>query len=184
MSRKYKFRDQDKLYFVSFATVYWIDVFTRRLYNDIVVDSLKFCMVEKDLDLYAWCLMTSHIHLIMGTRGEPMENILRDMKKHTSKKLTEAIASNPTESRREWMLAMMERAGAENRQNRYRQFWQQHNKPIELNTVDRLRRCLNYVHQNPVEAGFVARAEDWVYSSAVNYYRGEQGLIDGLILEI
>ncbi len=120
----------------------------------------------------------------MGTRGEPMENILRDMKKHTSKKVTEAIATNPTESRREWMLEMMERAGAANSQNKHRQFWQQHHKPIALNPVDKLRRWLNDVHQNPVEAGFVTRAEDWLYSSAVNYYTGEKGLIDVLILEI
>lgn len=82
------------------------------------------------------------------------------------------------------MLEMMEKAGTANGQNKYRPFWQPHNKPIELNPVDKLRRCLAYVHQNPVEAGFVTRAEDWLYSSAVNYYTDEKGLIDVLILEV
>ena len=43
MSRKYKFRDQDKLYFVSFAVVYWIDVFIRNEYRHVLLDSLRYC---------------------------------------------------------------------------------------------------------------------------------------------
>jgi hypothetical protein len=45
MSRAYKFRDQQKLYFVSFATVNWIDVFTRRIYKDILLDSFRYCIM-------------------------------------------------------------------------------------------------------------------------------------------
>ena len=44
MSRKYKFYKPDGVYFVSFATVNWIDVFTRRVYKDIVVESLNYCI--------------------------------------------------------------------------------------------------------------------------------------------
>lgn len=91
MSRKYKFHDQSKLYFISVSTVNWIDVFTRNIYKDIVVESLKYCIKEKDLELYAWVIMRSaaqpkHIHLIIGTRGELLQNIMRDFKKFTSKK--------------------------------------------------------------------------------------------------
>jgi putative transposase len=50
MGRKYKFHENDLLYFVSFATVQWIDVFTRRLYYDIIVDSLKYCIENKGLE--------------------------------------------------------------------------------------------------------------------------------------
>ena len=118
MSRKYKFKDQDALYFVSFATVYWIDLFVRQEYADIVVDSLKFCQGEKGLEIYAWCIMPSHVHLIMGTKGIPMQDILRDFKRFTSAKLKKAIKQNVTESRKEWMLWMMERAGKKNSNNK------------------------------------------------------------------
>ncbi len=53
MSRGYKFHNPEGLYFVSFATVSWIDVFTRKVYKDIVVDCLKYCQKEKGLNLYA-----------------------------------------------------------------------------------------------------------------------------------
>ena len=123
MSRKYKFHDQSKLYFVSFATVYWIDALTRNEYKDIIVDSLKYCMKEKDLELYAWVIMNNHVHLIVGTRGEFLQNIMRDLKKFTSKKIVESIRNNPQESRKEWMIWMFERAGRKNPNNEIIQFW-------------------------------------------------------------
>ncbi|GIV34816.1 MAG: hypothetical protein KatS3mg031_2351 [Chitinophagales bacterium] len=132
MSRKYKFRDNSQLYFVSFATVNWIDVFIRNEYKEVLLDSLRFCQIKKDLELYAWCIMTSHVHLIIGSCGIPMEYIMRDFKSFTSTTLRKAISENPVESRREWMIWMFERAGRYNSNNKDWQFWQQHNNPIEL----------------------------------------------------
>jgi len=34
MSRKYKFHNPEGIYFVSFATVYWIAVFVREIFNE------------------------------------------------------------------------------------------------------------------------------------------------------
>ena len=76
MSRAYKFKDQSKPYFVSFATVNWIDLFTRKEYCYTLTESLEYCQKEKDLIVYAWCIMPSHVHLIIGTKGKPMQDIL------------------------------------------------------------------------------------------------------------
>jgi len=48
MSESYKISD-DGLYFVIFAVVGWLDVFTRRIYQDIFIDSIKFCQEKKGL---------------------------------------------------------------------------------------------------------------------------------------
>jgi REP element-mobilizing transposase RayT len=64
MSTRYKFHAADGIYFISFATVGWTDVFTRMAYKDIFVESLRHCQQHKGLELYAWCLMTSHVHLV------------------------------------------------------------------------------------------------------------------------
>jgi len=56
MSRKYKFHNKEGLYFVSFATVYWIDIFTRHIYCDIIVDSLTYCKKNLGLEIYCWCI--------------------------------------------------------------------------------------------------------------------------------
>ena len=181
MSRKYKFYDQDKPYFVTYATVGWIDIFTRVEYKNILLDSLKFCCKNKGLKIYAWCIMTNHVHLIIGTEGDKMENILRDHKRHTSETIIKAIVDNPGESRKEWMLALFKTAGINNSNNTNYQFWQQHNKPIELYTEDVFYQKLEYIHNNPVKAGFVDRPENWLYSSACDYI-GVKGLLEDVIL--
>jgi putative transposase len=82
MSEKYKVLDQSRPYYVTFATENWVDVFTRPEYRNIVLDSLRFCQKEKGLIIYAWCLMTNHLHMIVGTKGESkIEDIIRDFKK-------------------------------------------------------------------------------------------------------
>jgi putative transposase len=176
MSRAYKIKDQDKLYFITFATVNWIDFFTRKDYKDIIVESLKYCIENKGLELYAWCIMSNHVHLIIGTHGNKMEDILRDLKRHTSKTILKAISEHTGESRKEWMLWMFERAGKYNPNNEKYQFWQQHNKPIALYTRAVTRQKLDYLHHNPVAAGIVVEPWDYLHSSARDYFGG-RGLI-------
>ncbi|MEO6328074.1 MAG: transposase [Ginsengibacter sp.] len=130
MSRKYKFGDSDKLYFISFAVINWIDVFVRREYKDIVLESWKHCQEKKGLEIYGWVIMPSHIHMIISSTKKKPEEIVRDMKSHTSTAMKEQIKNYVGESRREWMLWMMERAGKKNGNNNDWQFWQQHNNPI------------------------------------------------------
>lgn len=182
MSRKYKFKDQSRPYFISFAVVYWIDVFTRNQYREEMLESLKYCQQNKGLIIHAWCIMTNHVHLIIGTKGNKMEDIVRDFKSYTSRKMREAIQNNPSESRKEWMLWLMKRAGTKNKNNNGWQFWQQHNQPIELWDNYMIDQKLDYLHNNPVKEGFVSNPEDYVFSSAKDY-TGQKGLLDVYLLE-
>lgn len=181
MSRKYKFRNPEGIYFISFATVFWIDVFIRRIYKDIILNSWKYCQQEKGLDIYAWIIMSSHVHMIIGSKENKLEDIVRDMKRHTSHELKTAIKENIQESRKEWMLWMMKKAGEKNNNNKDFQLWQQHNKPIELSTNSMIDQKLNYIHNNPVEEGIVDEPEDYIYSSARDY-AGIKGDIDVILL--
>ncbi len=81
------------------------------------------------MELYAYCFMPNHIHLIFRDSNEDPMNLLRDFKKHTSKKILKAIQENPTESRKEWLLWMFERAGKQKGNISKYQFWQHNNKP-------------------------------------------------------
>ena len=88
--------------------------------------------------------MSNHVHLIIGTVDKKMEDIVRDIKRHTSKTILKAIANNPQESRKEWMLWMFERAGKHNPNNEIYQFWQQNNQPIELWSNEVFDQKLDY----------------------------------------
>jgi REP element-mobilizing transposase RayT len=184
MSRKYKINDDEKLYFVSFATVFWVDVFIREEYREIIIDSLKYCQKNKGLEIYAWCIMPSHLHLIIGTNDKPLSDILRDFKSFTSRELRAAINRHPTESRKKWMLRIFEWQGQRNSNNLDWQFWQQDNHPIVLFNNFMMDQKLEYIHQNPVVAGFVDDASAWLYSSARDYddTKKEKGLLDILFI--
>ena len=122
--------------------------------------------------------MTNHVHMIISRNSKnALEDIMRDMKKFTSVKILEAIKTEP-ESKREWMLELFKEAGEANSNNIVYQFWQQDNHPIECDTPEILKQKMDYVHENPVRAGFVEKAEDWVYSSAADYYANRKGLIE------
>jgi len=170
MTRNYKFYNPNGLYFVSFAVINWIDVFTRNEYKEIFLESLSFCITNKKMQVYAWCIMTNHVHLIFSV-DEPLkpELVLGDLKRFTSRKLITAINQNQKESRREWMIEQFKLAGNKTSNTTNHQFWRHDNKPIELWSNHVIKQKVNYIHLNPVEEGYVLKAEDYLYSSARDY---------------
>ena len=174
MSRKYKFLDQGQLYFVTFTIVYWIDLFIRNEYKDILLESWNYCIKNKGLEVYGWCIMTSHVHMIIGSNKSKMEDLNRDIKKYTAAQLYKAIQHHSNESRKEWMTVLFMKAGAEKGQKI--KIWQDHSRPIELSTPFIANQKLEYLHENPVKAGIVDHAEDYTYSSARDY-NGSKGLL-------
>ncbi len=169
MSRNYKFHNKEGIYFVSFATVYWIDVFIRRVYFDYIVDNLNNCIEKKGMIVFAWFIMPSHLHLMFKSTTQAPQDLLRDFKSFTSKGMVKHIEENPQESRKEWMLNSFKKAALNNSNNTNNQFWQQHNQPIEVWSNDIIDQKKNYIHQNPVEAGFVENDYEYLYSSARDY---------------
>jgi len=175
----YQIKDQGALHFITFATVQWVDVFTRKEYSDIIVESLIYCKRNKGLRIHAWCIMSNHLHLILSAgENNNLSDVLRDFKKFTSSNVIKAIEHNNHESRQSWMLWIFKKAGEENKRNKDYQFWQQENHPVELSTNEMIDQRLNYLHENPVRSGAVRNAEEYVYSSAIDYYTAEKGLIE------
>lgn len=165
----YKIRNQGAIHFITFAVVEWVDVFTRKEYSDIVLESIRYCQKEKGLALHSWCIMSNHLHLIVSARNENLSDVLRDFKKFTSKQLIEAIENNPKESRKDWMLKVFRQQGERNSRNVNYQFWRQNNQPQELYSAAFGYQKTNYIHQNPVVAGIVEKPEHFLYSSAKDY---------------
>lgn len=169
MSTKYKFRNPDGIYFITFAVVEWVDVFTRPVYKNLIIENLTYCTMYKGLNLHAYVIMSNHIHLVASAeRGALLQNILRDFKKFTAYKLIGLILEI-NESRKEWMIQIFKNCGSKNPNNTKYQFWRQDNHPIELTDNRMMDQKVNYIHNNPVAAGIVAEPEHYLYSSARNY---------------
>jgi putative transposase len=112
VSIKYKFSDPQGLYFVTFAVVGWIDVFTRPIYKDILLDSFRYCIKEKGLAIHGYVIMSNHVHLIVSRKGsQQLSDIMRDLKKFSSVSIIKETIANAEESRKEWMLYLFAKAG-------------------------------------------------------------------------
>ncbi len=179
MATRYRFGDQDQAHFVTFAVVNWIDIFSREIYKEILVESLRFCISQKGLNLHAWVIMTNHVHLIMSCKeGFKQADVLRDLKKFTAKTIIKTIEESKKESRKDWLLWMFKRAGAKNVNNKLYQFWQQDNHPIELSTFEMMQQKMDYIHVNPCRKGIVYEAHHYKYSSAKDYFEDRIGLLN------
>ena len=95
MSRKYKFYNPEGIYFVSFATVFWIDVFIREIYFEKVTEALEYCRKNRGMKIYGYCIMPSHVHLLFQIEEKNPSDVIRDLKTFTSKALLKQIAENP-----------------------------------------------------------------------------------------
>ena len=184
MSTRYKFVDNSAVYFTTSTVAGWSDIFTRELYKTILLDSIRHCQVNQGLNIHAWVLMTNHLHTICSCKeGKGLGLIWRNIKSFTAMKLIGAIINNKKESRREQLLHTFEGAGNKSSSNFKYKFWEHGNHPVLLDSTEMYNQRLNYLHWDPVTAGFVDEPWHWLYSSALDYFTSKKGLIDILILD-
>ena len=157
----------DALYFLTLTIVDWVDIFTRDEYKIWLTDQIIYCQKNKGLELFAYVIMTNHIHFVARVdEGLSMSDFLRDFKSYTAKGLIDKIVNNQTESRKEWMLSHFADKGNQNPLNKKWQLWQNGSHPTLLYSNDVINQKINYIHQNPVRAGFVNEPHEYLYSSA------------------
>ena len=183
MSTKYKATTTDQAYFITITTVGWIDVFTRLNQKYVITNALKHCKEKKGLEIYAYCLMSSHLHLLCkGTDGFILSDIMRDFKKYTSKKIIQTIQEEP-ESRREWMLDYFQKSCEHLKREQQYKVWQNgyHAEIVETNWF--IKQKVNYIHNNPVKDKTVILPEDYYFSSARNY-AGLENELEVIVLDL
>jgi len=181
----YIIRDQFATHFVTFTTVGWVDLFSRKACADILIDSFRYCMNHKGLVIHAYVVMSNHVHMIATAHetSSGLSAILRDMKKHTAKKLIAGVLKSGKESRKEWLEMVFKYYAKYNKNNGAYQVWQQKNHPKICLHPKFTKQKINYIHQNPVEAGIVDSAEDYLHSSARNYAGRDDCLMEVEIID-
>ncbi|AWW31239.1 transposase [Echinicola strongylocentroti] len=175
--KPYSISDQHGVYFLTLTVVDWLDVFTRKEYKLEVVDSLNYCVGKKGLELYAWCLMSNHLHLLARAR-EPfrISDFLRDFKKYVAARILDSLGRESIESRRSWILSRMKFRGGQVKRVLNYKFWEDNNRAIWIESNSFLIQKLHYIHENPVKAMIVESPEDYLFSSARDY-AGMKGLV-------
>jgi len=167
----YKIRDQSKPHFITLTVVDWADVFSRKIYKDLIIENLKYCVKNKGMLVFGYVIMSNHIHLIIQSETNNLSGLIRDFKKYTAKAIINKIKTEK-ESRRVWLLQLFSKATETHNRNKTYQFWRYGNHPEEIYTIKFLWSKLDYIHLNPVRSGVVEKASHYLYSSATNYVKG------------
>ena len=175
MSTGYKIDEKDGAHFLTFQVVGWVDLFTRMDYRDVVIDSFNYCQQNKGLNLFAYVIMSNHIHLLAQSELSDLSGFIRDFKSFTSKRFVEIMESSK-ESRSEWMKLIFE-YHAKFKGKQTHQIWTHENHAEHIYSQKFIEQKVQYIHNNPVRARIVEKPEDYLYSSARNY-AGLVSLID------
>ena len=150
------------------ATIYqWNHLLADDNHKNIIVDSLKFLVTNNRIELNAFVIMSNHIHLIWQPLfGFKPSDIQASFMKFTAQKLKRSLINNDIESLSAFKV---------NKYDREYQIWKREPLSIELISEDLFKQKLEYIHYNPVTAGFCELPEDYHYSSAKFYQDGTNG---------
>ena len=165
MNKAYQITDPNGLYFVTFTIVDWVDVFTRAAYRDTIIENLNFYHNQRGLRTYGYVVMTNHVHAILQQPEGNLSATIRDFKKMTARQIINLAKTEP-ESRRDWMLHRFEWNAAKRANVSDHQVWIHNSHSEEILKYWFFQQKLDYIHMNPVRAGWVNKPEDWRYSSA------------------
>ncbi|HVS96949.1 MAG TPA: transposase [Puia sp.] len=174
----------DSSYFLTLNTVDKIDVFVRPAYKQAIADALNYFIETQGLVVYSWCLMTSHLHMIVRTREASAPAYFeRDFKKYTTPIILKTIEME-MDFRREWMMRHFEDYGKPLRRIEKFHLWQNCSSPLRIDNqqprglLDRIA----HIHENPVRERIVEQPEAYVFSSARDY-AGIRGLVNVRVVQ-
>ena len=165
--------NKNKIHFLTFTTIEWIDIFTKQEYFDLIINTFKHCQKNQGLLLYGFVIMTNHIHcLVSAKENYSLEDIVASFKKFTTSQIKELLEKD----NRKYLSALIKSSFAK-KKNNFFQIWQRENYPEIIESEKFFLQKLNYIHNNPVKKGYVIKPEDWLYSSARNYLLNDNSVI-------
>ncbi len=167
---RYRFAQTTMPHFMTCTVLHWIPVFTRPETVQILLDSLTY-LIHDGLKLYAYVILENHMHLLAQS-GQLDHDITR-FKSYTARNLIRFLSEKKVQTILD-QLAFYKKA---HKRDRPYQFWQEGVHPEWIQSEEMMRQKIEYIHQNPVQRGYVDRAEHWRYSSARDYL-GMKGLVE------
>ncbi|MCD6065309.1 MAG: Transposase [Bacteroidetes bacterium] len=160
MSTQYRVKDPDKAHYITTTIVDWADVFTDIRQKSAIIESLRYCQQNKGLEIYAWVLMSNHLHMLCrGQEGYNLASIIRDFKKFTAKKIIANIKEG-SEDKKAPLLELFSNACSHLKRDQDYKVWQDGYHGVEIFSNKFIYQKLNYIHNNPVRTHIVEKPED------------------------
>ncbi len=171
MPQGYKVYEPLSLYFITSTVVHLIPVFRRDAYFRVLTDSMIHCIRHRGLRVHAFVIMPDHFHMIRSQVAGDLSGVIRDLKRFTSKELYAQLVRDHAYG--PWLAAMRNAARGESEAK----LWDDEFHPEQIYTQPFFQQKCDYIHANPVRAGYVDDPSAWKYSSACLYYEGREAVI-------
>ena len=167
---RYKIYEPTHPHFITCTILHWIPVFTNKESVGIIIESLKYLQQHDNLKIYAYVILENHIHLIVQS-----DDIAKDIgrfKSFTARKIIDLLKEKNVAT----ILDQLKFYKKSHKSDREFQLWQEGMQPKLIQNEIIMRQKIEYIHNNPVERGYVDDAAHWRYSSA-RVYEGEDGVL-------
>lgn len=153
-------------YFITLTLVGWVNLFDREAYKEIIVKNLQYCQQKEKLEIFAYVIMSNHIHMVCRRIDQDLNELMGRFKSFSAKEFIDEINKNPKESRSYWLLNVFKHFATLGNQFKEYRLWKTNNQPTLISNNTMLDQKINYIHENPVRAGIVTDPQFYKYSSA------------------
>lgn len=158
-----------KLYYVKYTTVNSIDLLTFSVYNTIILDSWKYCVNHRELKIYAYCILSNEVHLIVSSGDDTLEETIDASKSFVTRRITEAMHRSEYDNRKAWLMKIFRESALTQETDMGYRIWEPGCETILLNSKEEIINCIDTLHKLPLKSGIVDDVLAWVYSSAGDY---------------
>ncbi|MFQ5798780.1 MAG: transposase, partial [Bacteroidota bacterium] len=167
---RYRFIENNQPHFLTCTTVNWLPLLTDEPIVRIILQSLQFLLDRGRLELYAYVIMKSHLHMIASSKS--LSNEVRKFKSFTAREIIDYF----NESGSIETLEKLRRYKLRHKGDRTHQLWQEGSHPELIQSPEMMREKIDYIHYNPVRESDIEDPLEWPYSSARDY-AGNRGFL-------
>ena len=167
---RYKICETAQPHFLTCTVVGWLPIFTRPETVQIVLDSWRFLQEQRQFALYGYVILENHLHMIAF--APDLAKVIAEFKSYTARRIVDLLEAQNAHT----LLRHLKHLKAKHKIDRDYQLWQEGSHPEAILSEEMMWQKLEYIHNNPVERGYVDDPIHWRYSSARNY-SGQQGLV-------
>ncbi len=166
---------EERIYFVTTTVVRFTPIFANHNYCDILISNIKHYREKYKFVVLSYVIMPSHFHsiLIVNPKLGTISDIMRDIKKFTAWRIFDTL--NEVEDN---LILQTFKESAEGFKDQTKKLWIPRFDDEVIRNQQMFWTKLNYIHNNPIKAGLVSRAEDYKYSSARNYINGDRSILE------
>ena len=157
---RYTITESDKPHFLTCTVMEWLPLFIRPYIVEHLLNCWRYQQAHHDLKLYGYVILENHLHFV--AQAPRLDKCLSSFKSFTAGRLIELLEVHKAKR----LLDRLRLAKQVHKRDREYQFWQEGSHAELICSEPVMRQKLDYIHQNPVQRGYVDLPEHWRYSSA------------------